>query len=291
MPIVLALGAALLFGVGFVLQQHEAQTIPPTDEVSWRLIRYLVVRKRWLAGVCSMVCGQVLGAIALGAASITLVEPLLTTNILIALALAKVLSGQALDVREWFGAVALAVGVAGFVVAADPQPGAGHGPLDRWLFLGGVALAAAVVATVGRHGRGDRRAACLAGAAGGLYGLQDGLTRRGMLLLGHGPTRLLADWSPYAIVAVALVGLVLAQNAFEAAPLRVSLPLMTVTEPTIGIAYGVVVSGDRLREGTTWLQALSLVVAIIGCVAVTRSPALAPIRDTRPPPDARRSPT
>lgn len=274
MAVVLSLAAALLLGVGFVLQQQVARTAPTRDELSWRLIRYLVVRRRWLAGVGAMVCGQVLGAIALGQADITLIEPLLTTNILIALGLAKVLSGQWLDWREWCGAIALAVGVAVFVVAADPRPGSGHGPAEPWLFLGVVVSSAAVITAIGRRCTGNHRAVCLAGAAGLLYGLQDGLTRRGMVLLGHGPAGLLRDWSPYAIVAVAVVGLVLAQNAFEAAPLRLSLPVITVTEPAVGIAYGVVVSGDRLRDGTTWLQALSLAAAVAGCVAVTRSPAL-----------------
>lgn len=276
MAIALALAAAVLFGIGFVLQQQVAQTAPPSDELSWRLIRYLVVRRRWLAGVLAMVCGQILGAIALSKADITLVEPLLTTNILIALGLAKVLSGQALDRREWGGAIALAVGVAVFVVAANPRPGTGNGPLNRWLFLGAVGVAVIVLTLAGRFTSDGTRAVCLAAGAGALYGVQDGLTRRGVLLLNGGPVGLLTDWSPYVVVAVAVLSLVLAQNAFEAAPLRVSLPLITVTEPAVGIAYGVVVSGDRLRDGTIWLQVASLVVAVIGCVGVTRSPALAP---------------
>lgn len=31
---------------------------------------------------------------------------------------------------------------------------------------------------------------------------------------------------------------------------------------------------DQLRGGTVWVQALNLVLAVAGCVAVTRSPAL-----------------
>lgn len=274
MAVPLALVAALLFGIGFVLQQQVAQTASPRDALSWRLLRYLVVRRRWLAGIAALVCGQVLGAIALDLASITLVEPLLTTNVLVALGLAKILSGQALNRLEWCGAFALAGGVAVFVVAADPRPGAAQGPLPRWAFLGGVVACAAVLTAVGRYRTGGQRAICLGAAAGALFGVQDGLTRRAVLLLNHGPAALLRDWSPYTIVLVAVVSLLLAQSAFEAAPLRLSLPLITVAEPAVGIAYGAVVSGDQLRSATSWIQALSLIVAIAGCVAVTRSPAL-----------------
>jgi hypothetical protein len=97
-----------------------------------------------------------------------------------------------------------------------------------------------------------------------------------MLRLDHGPATLLLTWTPYAVLVVAVVGLVLAQSAFEAAPLRLSLPVMTVAEPAVGIAYGVVVSGDQLRSDAlgSSRQAAGLAAAVIGCLLVTRSPVL-----------------
>jgi hypothetical protein len=42
------------------------------------------------------------------------------------------------------------------------------------------------------------------------------------LRLGHGLGAMLAGWQPYALVPIAVCGLLLAQSAFDAAPLRVS---------------------------------------------------------------------
>lgn len=277
MAVATALGAAVLLGFGFVLQQQVAQRAPEEDTLSWRLFRDLIGHSRWRAGIAAMICGQVLGAIALGAAGITVVEPLLATNVLVALGLASVMSGQPLRRTEWCGALALAAGVAVFVVAADPQPGHGGHRYRLWLFVGTVVLVSAVVVAVTRRTLGARRAFGLAAAAGMLFGLQDAFTRRGMVLLNWSPLRLLATWTPYALLSVAVVGLLLAQSAFEAAPLRRSLPVITVAEPAIGIAYGVTVSGDTVRTSVLGLglQAAALVAATTGCVLVTRSTVLA----------------
>ncbi|MFD2420363.1 DMT family transporter [Amycolatopsis pigmentata] len=277
MAIWAALGAALLLGVGFVLQQQVAERAPEEDTLSWRLFRDLIGQGRWLAGIAAMICGQILGAIALGQAGITVVEPLLTMNVLVALGLASVMSGQALRRSEWLGALALAAGVTVFVVAAAPQPGHGAHRDRLWLFTGVVVVVSAIVVAVVRRMAGARRAVGLAAAAGMLYGLQDGFTRRGVLLLTRNPLALLTTWTPYAIVSVAVVGLLLAQSAFEAAPLRHSLPVITLAEPAIGVAFGVTVSGDPVRSGAPLLalQAAALAAAVAGCVLVTRSAVLA----------------
>lgn len=106
------------------------------DTLSWRLLRDLVGRRRWLAGIGATVAGQILGAVALGAAAITVVEPLLTMNVLFELGLARLLSNQRLRRHEWGGALALAVGVALFVVIGDPHPGGYASGYPRWLFFG-----------------------------------------------------------------------------------------------------------------------------------------------------------
>jgi lysylphosphatidylglycerol synthetase-like protein (DUF2156 family) len=171
-----------------------------------------------------------------------------------------------------------------FVLAADPQPGHGAHRDRLWLFVGVVVLVSGTVVVAVRRASGGRRAVGLAAAAGMLYGLQDGFTRKGVLALARSPLNLLITWTPYALVAVAVVGLLLAQSAFEAAPLRRSLPVITVAEPAIGIAYGVTVSGDHVNTGTIGLalQAAALAAAVCGSVLVTRSPVLvaSPRRDT-----------
>lgn len=276
MVALIAIPAAMLLGIGFVLQQQVAARAPAQDALSWRLLRDVIGKRRWLAGISAMVAGQVLGAIALGAASITIVEPLLTANLLFALGLARLVSGQSLRRREWLGALVLAAGLAVFVIAAGTRPGPGPDSSRQALFVG-VAVAFCALITLGsRTLVPERRAVALSVAAGSLYGLQDGFTRQAVQALGHGPLALLATWTPYAVLAVAVPGLLLAQSAFEMAPLRVSLPAVSLAEPTVGIIYGTVVTGDILRTGTTWtvVRAVALAAAAAGCLVVTRSTAL-----------------
>jgi drug/metabolite transporter (DMT)-like permease len=271
----LAVAAAVLLGLGFVLQQRVARNLPHADTLSPRLFADLIGEPVWLAGIVSMVGGQVLGAVALGRGDVSLVEPLLTTNLLFALLLARVLSAQRLGGREWAGAVLLVVGVVTFIVAAHPRATARPGgELSRGLFLAGVGTLAAAGALLARRRIGPSRAVLLASAAGLLFGIQDGLTREGMLMLRSGLARLLTSWPGYAVVMIAIAGLLLVQSAFEAAPLAASLPVLTAVEPLTGIAYGIGVFGEVIRLAAAWvvMEAAGLIAMIAGLVLVARSP-------------------
>ena len=289
MTIVLGLAAAVLLGLGFVLQQHAARQAPPDDVLSLRLFADLIGKPVWLAGIAAMVSGQVLGALALGGQDghVSLVEPLLTTNLLFALGLARSLSDEQLRWREWAGAVVLIAGIAVFLVAAQPSTGSGvSGGMSEsprtGIFVAIIAVIVGVMVSLGRKARAAR-AGLLAAGAGLLFGLQDGFTRAAMLVLGDGPLKLLESWLPYGVVAVAVTGLLLAQSAFEVAPLRASLPAITAAEPMVGIAYGISVFGERVRTGPVWLalEAAGLIAMVAGIVVLTRSPMLAP---QQPPP-------
>ncbi|HEX8006466.1 MAG TPA: DMT family transporter, partial [Trebonia sp.] len=124
------------------------------------------------------------------------------------------------------------------------------------------------------------KAILLAGAAGILYGIQDVLTRDALVRLeraGHGPGALLGAWQPYTLVVVAVVGLLLSQSAFDAAPLRISLPAATAAEPITGIVLGVAILGERLHVDPPALagQVAGLIALVVGIVILGRSPFLA----------------
>lgn len=291
MTIVLGLAAAVLLGLGFVLQQHAARQAPPDDALSLRLFADLIGKPGWLAGIAAMVSGQVLGALALGGqdGQVSLVEPLLTTNLLFALGLARALSDEQLRWREWVGAVVLIAGIAVFLVAAQPSTGsavsAGMSESPRTgIFVAIIAVIVGVMVSLGRKAAGTARAGLLAAGAGLLFGLQDGFTRAAMLVLGDGPLKLLESWLPFGVLVVAVTGLLLAQSAFEVAPIRASLPAITAAEPVVGIAYGISVFGERVRTAPVWLalEVTGLIAMVAGIVMLTRSPVLAP--QQQPPP-------
>ncbi|MFC1261380.1 DMT family transporter [Streptomyces sp. CC302I] len=276
--LVLAVGAACCLGFGFVLQQNAAQRAPLGDFLSPRLLLDLVRVPRWLAGMGLMVAGMALGAIALGGGELTLVEPLLATNLLFALALSRAQTGRPLGRQGWGGLVLLAGGVTAFIVAGEPRGGSAvTDPVRHWLLIGVMlGLAVLLTACAGRA-RLTWGPTLLALAAGLIYGVQDALTRiSGRRFSAGGPAELLTGWQPYAVVVLGVTGLILVQSAFETAPLRRSLPALTAAQPLAGIACGVGFLGDRLRTGPAALawQAGGLVAVVAGIVLLGLHPAM-----------------
>ncbi|MBZ6201799.1 DMT family transporter [Streptomyces olivaceus] len=274
----LAVSAACCLGLGFVLQQNAAERAPLGDFLSPRLLLDLVRVPRWLAGMGLMVTGMVLGAIALGGGELTLVEPLLATNLLFALALSRLQTRQPLGRQGWVGLALLAGGVTAFVLAGEPRGGSAvTDPVRHWLIVGAMlGLALVLTACAGRF-RLTWGPTLLALAAGLLYGVQDALTRvSGRRFSAGGMAEVLTGWQPYAVVVLGVTGLVLVQSAFETAPLRRSLPALTAAQPLAGIACGVGFLGDRLRTDAPALawEAGGLAGVVAGIVLLGLHPAM-----------------
>ncbi|MEU3900609.1 DMT family transporter [Streptomyces sp. NPDC045251] len=276
--LVLAVSAACCLGFGFVLQQNAAQRAPLGDFLSPRLLLDLVRVPRWLAGMGLMVAGMVLGAVALGGGELTLVEPLLATNLLFALALSRAQTRRPLGRQGWAGLILLAGGVTAFIVAGEPRGGSAvTAPLRHWLLIGVMlGLAVLLTACAGRA-RLTWGPTLLALAAGLVYGVQDALTRvSGRRFTSGGLAELLTGWQPYAVVVLGVTGLILVQSAFETAPLRRSLPALTASQPLAGIVCGVGFLGDRLRTDTAALawEAGGLTAVVTGIVLLGLHPAM-----------------
>ena len=272
------LAAACLLGLGFVLQQHAAQRAPLADMLSFRLLLDLVRDRVWLAGIGCMVAGQIFGVLALAKGDVSRVEPLLATNLLFAMALARRLSGQRLGWSGWIGVALLSGGVAAFIVAAQPNAArVPVGAVQQGLVLAVLLAVSLVLVVIAKHLRLIKEPPLLAAAGGLLYGIQDALTRMATGIFSAGSLLvLLTTWQPYTIVALAVTGLLLVQSAFEAGPLRMSLPALTAAEPIAGIACGIGLLGDRLRvtpSALTW-EITGLIAVVIGVLLLGRHPAM-----------------
>ncbi|MEU6224188.1 DMT family transporter [Streptomyces sp. NPDC047042] len=289
----LAVSAACCLGLGFVLQQNAARQAPLSDFLSPRLLLDLMRVPRWLGGIGLMVAGMVLGAIALSQGEVSLVEPLLATNLLFALALSRRQTKQPLGRQGWAGLLLLAGGVTAFIVAGEPRGGtAVTDPVRHWLIIGTMVGLALLLTTYAKRSRLSAGPVLLALAAGLLYGVQDALTRvSGQRFSAGGLPHLLTGWQPYAVLLLGLTGLILVQSAFETAPLRMSLPALTAAQPLAGIVCGVGFLGDRLRTDTGALawEAAGLAAVVVGIVLLGLHPAMPsgstpsrPSRDLQP---------
>src|SRR5215469_620875 len=270
--------AAMLIGFGFVLQQHAAMQVRSAEFLRPGLIAKLIHNRRWLGGIAALAAGDLLGAWTLGHLTLSITEPLLTTNLIFALLLAVPLSGQALRRTEIIGALLLTAGVAGLSATRTVKaPVESFGSVSHWPVAGLIALIAAILVYIGRRRAGTVRATLTGAASGLVFGIADAVTRHSVQTLdGHSPAHLLTTWPGYVTVAASLVGLWLMQNAFNAAPLHASLPAVTATEPLAGIVLGVVVFGDVVHVSPVLLaaQAAGIAAVVGGAVLVARAPVL-----------------
>ncbi|HXW44543.1 MAG TPA: DMT family transporter [Streptosporangiaceae bacterium] len=282
MNLAITLVAAMLLGAGFVLQQYAAEQAPKAHFLRLALIADLLRRRRWLLGIAVMVAGQLASAWSVSHISLSLAEPLLSTNLLFALALAVPLSGQRLRLTELFGALILAGGVSALSVARTVHsPSATFRTPAGWLGAAVIAAIAALFVQAGLRRSGTVRATLTGTAAGLVFGICDALTRLTVHIMESHPfVHLLTIWPGYSLIAANLVGLWLMQSAFNSAPLHASLPGISAAEPLAGIVLGVVVFGDAIRISPPMLalQAAGLAALVSGVVLVARAPALSQLK-------------
>lgn len=268
--------AAMLLGAGFVLQQHAAAQVPSSSYLHLRLIGELLRKRIWLAGIAIMVVGQGLSAWALGHLSLTVSEPLLTTNLIFALLLAAPIYGEIPRRTEIAGALLLSAGVAALSLSRSVRAlSESFGSFSHWPAAAIIAGIATLLVIAGRNGPASLRATLTGAGAGLLLGISDALTRRSVEIIDtHGLSSLLATWPGYAVVATAAIGLWLTQSAFSAGPLHASLPAITGAEPLSGMTLGVLVFGDVVHV-TPWLlalQAAGLAAMVGGVILVAQAP-------------------
>jgi drug/metabolite transporter (DMT)-like permease len=272
----LALLAAILFAVSTVAQQRSAATVPDDSAHGLGLIRVLVRRPQWWAGVVGDGGGYLVQAAALGFGPLLLVQPLLVTTLLFALPLGAAWAGRALTREDWLWSVLLAVSLAVFVVTGNPTDGVDRAPVGEWLPTGAVLAGMFVVCVAAAaRSRGTARAVLLAAATAVSYGVAAALTKGVVGQLDEGLVALLTSWETYALVTVSFAGTLLQQSAFQAGDLGASLPTMIVGEPVVAVVIGVSVLQEQLRaDGAEWALIALLVVVMVGATtALARSSA------------------
>jgi drug/metabolite transporter (DMT)-like permease len=272
--------AALSLGLGYVLQQRAAVLAPLDEVLSWRLLLDLLHKKVWLWGVGCMVVGQLLGGLALQLASVAVVEPLLSANLLFAFVIAAGLSDRRVRWHEVGGAVLLSLSLGAFLLVGQPKSNK-HPDSDTLgsviALIAVVAAVAIIVVFVAKKQQFIAQAVLLSTGAGLLYGLQDTATRQALLRADDdGIARIFTSPATYLVVAAAVTGLLLAQSAFKIGALSHSLPPLTAAEPLAGIALGVSLLGDRVAvtPGRLAVEAACGAGVIFGVYLIGRSPTL-----------------
>lgn len=272
--------AALSLGLGYVLQQRVAATAPASELLSFRLLLVLMHRRMWWAGIGCMVVGELLAGLALQLAAVALVEPLLSTNLLFALAFAAALSRQRIRWQEVCGAIVLSAALGVFIAVGNPRSSPAPAPNTAVIMLAvcAVVLAVATLIAVGKRRGLVGESVLLATGAGLLYGLQDASTRAALLVADrHGIAPMFVNPWVYIVIGSAIAGILLSQSAFGAARLDYSLPPIAAAEPIAGIALSVILLGDLVSVSVLGLavESVCVVAMVVGVSLIGRSPNLA----------------
>ena len=132
---------------------------------------------KWIAGITLLVCGYGFQAVALAFGPVALVQPVVVTELAIAVPIAMWRRHRRAALRDWIGIVTVLGGVAGFLALASPVEGIGNPNTLSWIatlvpVVGVVALLVALAA----QATGRSRAMLLGAAAGAAFGLLAVLT-------------------------------------------------------------------------------------------------------------------
>ena len=285
--VVLALASAWAFAVATVVG-HRAATNTAVAERENRgsrsvllVVRRLLQQPGFLVGQLAGALGLVLHAAALSAGLLVVVQPLLCTGLVMALALGAVVDRRHPDRplphrRQWMAATLVVSGLFLFLVSAAPSAGA-H-PVSAPALLTAMATFAVVTGTVCvrvRRGRSRHPALLLGAATGMAFGLSGVLVKAVTTLpVASWPTA----WPVYALAAVGLTGTALAQWAYGAGPLVQSQPAQSALEPVVALGMAGPVLGEALAGGALAHtgQVLGVGLMLAGVVGVARHAATAP---------------
>lgn len=273
-----ALLAAAANATASVLQRRAARRTSSEPRRRRALISELIRRRVWLAGIGCLVAAFILQAVGLYLGGLSLVQPLLTVELPFTLLLASRLSRNPLNRQAWTAIAALTGGLAVLLAGAAPTPGSASPRTAAW-----VAAAASVIALIGvlialaRWKRGPARGALLGTASGVGFALTAALMKAATEKTADGIAAVFSSWQLYAMAAAGVGSLLLLQYALQSAPLAVTQPALTISDPVASTALGVAMFGERIRlDGWIALEVAGIGLMLWGAAALAANPVSSP---------------
>ncbi len=251
-------GLALLFGAATALSnaiavatQHVASTRGGQRLKAWALAVHLIRQPLWLLGWVALLGSLIFQALALHFGPMSLVQPILVSELVMALVVRQIWIHQNIRALTWSAALVTCAGLATFLIATSPSGVAVVPRTSAW--VGPVAASAGVAAllVVGAlRGSPSRRAGLLGAATGVLWALEATFIKAvtdTIAAVGIGGT--LVRWPLYAFVLGGVFGLLAEQAALHVGPLKVSQPFIVIVDPVVSVVLGVWLYAEHLRSG------------------------------------------
>lgn len=268
--LVCALGAAVAFGVGALLQAVAARREQQTAGLDFRLLLRLLRHPSYTAAVLLYLVGFVLHLVALRTAPLFLAQAVISSSVAVTAVLAARALGSPFGGVERAAVIAVCGGL--FVLA---EAASSHGEVtttstERSLLLAATAVIIALGQVVGRiH---TEWAAVLLSLLSGLgYAV---VALAGRVLPDLSVSTLVSDPATYALVASGVTAFLLYSTALQRAGVLATSSALIVTQTAAPAVVGVLWLGDTVATGWGLAAIGAFGVAIAGVVVLARRDSL-----------------
>ena len=282
MTIVFALLAALCNAVN-VTTQHIASTSDPKKSKGWKLVLYLFSSPLWLLGWIALAGAFLFQAFALHRGQMSVVQPLLVTELVFVLVLRRAVIHQTIRAITWWAAGLTCVMLTLFVAMSEPQGGKDFPSSHAWIVATAVTVGAAtVLAIFGMRGSPVRRAALLGSSTAIMWALVATFIKTTtQTLTQYGIAGMFTHWPVYALAVGGIAAEILNQAALHVGPLSTSQPFLVIVDPIVSIALSVWIFDEYFTP-----DAARITLAVLGfagmCASVTILIRTAPPTMARP---------
>lgn len=275
MAVALALGAALLFALGTVLQQKAGLEEPDAMEGSSSGLLLRMARKPvWLAGIAADAVGFVGQAVALTIGRLAVVQPLLATSMVFALPLGHRLTNQRVSRADIGAAVLVTASLIAFLTIANPTGGRDDAPVGEWLVLGAIIVGICIPLTLASlKARPAIKATLLGIVTGILFGLSAALTKSVGDEVADQLFRVFLDWHLYALIVIGYISMTFNQLALTTGVLAPALAAAMALDPITSVVIGTTLMQESLHESPAGIAATvgALAATIVGMAILART--------------------
>jgi hypothetical protein len=271
----LALCSAVTFAASTSAQHHAAENAPQETRGAFSLLLHLVKQPLWVTGQVLAVVGLALHAAALGLGSLSVVQPIVISGVVLAVPVRSALSRRWPWPREMVAVGIAAVGLAAFLVASHPTKGLSAPLQHPAMVITALAVVIAVLAGLAsRLARHPTRRSFLLGIASGvLFGAVAGLIKAVLHDLTHGGIgAVVSGWTTWVLAALGIAAVITNQHAYRIARLSASMPVLNVVDGVVAIGFGYFAFQEIPRHSPFWLmiQVLAFAAISVGLFVVAR---------------------
>lgn len=283
--LVCAFGAALSYGVASVLQAFAVRQTPLAEGLDPNLVLRLLRSWRYVLGLGLDGLGFLLTVVAVQSLPLFVVQSIVASFLAITAVLGALFLGMALTKDDWIGLTVTLVGLilVGLSAAEDGQVAVSE--VEEWGLLVVTLMLAGLAVPLGAL-TGTRGAAALGAIAGLAFGATSVAARMlpeslALSDLSGSISTLLRTPSAYALAIAGALAILAYSTALQRGSVTAATAPLVVGETVAPALVGILLLGDRPREGWEVVAVIGFVLAVAGALSLARHGDLAD--ETAPP--------